>query len=164
MTISPQAVLDYLGYCAGSGILIPAPVYDLTRKKILDSGMSWYFADSGLRCAFADRERAGTFDRALANLVFLHLIDSGWEVWQGRMIRGNGSREDISFVCNRAGERMYIQMAGSTASAVEQLRKRAALLSLRDGWPKYLIGAFGGEQSEDGIRHLSVREFLLGSL
>ena len=32
--------------------------------------MSWYFGDSGLRCAFTDRERAGTFDRALANLVF----------------------------------------------------------------------------------------------
>jgi hypothetical protein len=53
-------------------------------------------------------------------------------------------------------------MAGSTATAAEQLRKRAALLSLRDGWPKYLIGAYGDEQPEDGIRQVSVRELLLG--
>lgn len=162
ITISPQAVLDYLGYCTDSGLLVPAPVYDLSRKKTLDSGMSWYFGDSGLRCAFTDRERAGTFDRALANLVFLHLTDSGWTVRQGRVIRGNGNREDISFVCDRDGERRYIQMAGSTATAAEQLRKRTALLSLRDGWPKYLIGAYGDEQPEDGIRQVSVRELLLG--
>lgn len=161
MTISPQAVLDYLGYCASSGILIPVPVYDFSRKKPLDSLMSWYFGDSGLRCAFTERERPGTFDRALANLVFLHLVDSGWDVQQGRIIRGNGYREDISFVCNRNGERKYIQMAGSSATAAEQLRKRAALLSLRDGWPKYMIGVYGGEQPEDGIHHLSVRELLL---
>lgn len=162
MTISPQAVLDYLGYCAESGLLVPVPVYDLSRKKTLDSGMSWYFGDSGLRCAFTDKERPGTFDRALANLVFLHLVDSGWGVQQGRIVRSNGSREDISFVCNRNGERMYLQMAGSGATAAEQLRKRSALLSLRDGWPKYMIGAYGEDNSEDGIRYLSVRELLLG--
>ncbi len=164
MTISPQAVLDYLGYCAESGLLVPVPVYDLSRKKTLDSGMSWYFGDSGLRCAFTDKDRPGTFDHALANLVFLYLVDSGRDVQQGRIIRGNGSREDISFVCNRNGERMYLQMAGSAATAAEQLRKRSALLSLRDGWPKYMIGAYGDEQSEDGIRQLSVRELLLGQL
>lgn len=164
MTISPQAVLDYLGFCAESGILVPVPVYDFSRKKILDSGMSWYFGDSGLRCAFTDRERPGIFDRALSNLVFLHLADSGWEISQGRVLRGNGSRDNISFVCNRGEKRMYLQMAGSTATAAELLRKKSALLSLRDGWPKYMIGAYGDDQNVDGIRLLSVREFLLGRI
>ncbi len=164
MTISPQAVLDYLGFCAESGILVPVPVYDFSRKKVLDSGMSWYFGDSGLRYAFADRERPGVFDRALSNLVFLHLADSGWEISQGRVHRGNGGRDDISFICSRDEKRMYLQMAGSTATAAELLRKREAMLSLRDGWPKYMIGAYGDEQSGDGIRHVSVRELLLGQL
>lgn len=164
ITISPQAVLDYLGYCAESGILVPVPVYDLNRKKTLDSGMSWYFGDSGLRCAFTDREHPGAFDRAIANLLFLYLVDSGWDVQQGRILRSNGNRDDISLICNRAGERLYFQIAGSTATAEELLRRRSALLSIRDGWPKYMIGAYGGEKPADGIRYLSARDLLMGQL
>lgn len=164
MTISPQAVLDYLSYCGESGILIPVTVYDLSKKKDLESGTSWYFGDTGLRCAFVDHERSASFDRALANLVYLSLIDEGWQVKQGRIIHSNGTRDDISFVCEKDTRRLYVQMEGSVATAEEHLRKRSALLAIRDAWPKYLVGAYSEDSVEDGIIRRSVRDLLLDSL
>ncbi|HHU36327.1 MAG TPA: ATP-binding protein [Treponema sp.] len=163
MTISPQAALDYLAYCGESGILVPVTIYDLSRKKDLESGTSWYFGDTGLRCAFVNRDRSASFDRALANLVYLSLIDGGWHLKQGRIIYGNGTREDISFVCEKDDKRLYVQMEGSAATAEEHLRKRTALLAIRDAWPKYLVGAYSEKGENDGIIRRSVRELLLNS-
>ena len=59
LTISPQAALDYLGLCRDSGLIAPVRVLDIDRKKNIDAGEVWYFADSGLRAAFVQKKEPG---------------------------------------------------------------------------------------------------------
>jgi hypothetical protein len=51
-------------------------------------------------------------------------------------------------------------MIANTATQGARLRKRKALLAIRDAWPRYLIDADESEEARDGIKMLYVREFL----
>lgn len=164
ITISPQAALDYLSLCAGSGILIPVPVLDLDKKKILDSANIWYFGDTGLRSAFIQRETPANLARAKENLAFLRLVDDGWTVFHGRVGYGKQLKEDVSFVCERNGKRVYVQIINSVATSGERLRKREALLAIHDVWPRYLVDPDPNEEDKDGIIMLDIRELLVSGI
>lgn len=167
-TISPQAVLDYLDFCREAGLLFSLSVLDLDRKKPVDAGLAWYFADVGLRTAFVTRESPANFDHALENLAVIHLVSEGWTVFRGRVDIDSRTKAAISFVCERNDKRMYVQMTGNEDSYGEKLRKRGALLAVRDAWPKYIVDAEGapadgsGEKGRDGIQTIFVRDLLLG--
>jgi uncharacterized protein len=167
LTISPQSALDYLSACRDAGLLVPVPVYDLNRERKIDSGSAWYFADNGLRSAFTPdpsplgRESPAETDRAVENLALLKLIDDGWAVMQGRVGLGGGIREHISFVCERDGERRYLQIIGNHATAAERLRKRKALLSVHDAWPKHAIDTDDDRSQSLGVIRNDIRLFLL---
>lgn len=162
LTISPQAALDYLGLCRDSGLIAPVSVLDIDRKKTVDAGDVWYFADAGLRAAFVRKESPAEADRAYVNLVYLHLVDSGWTVAQGRVDRGRGTKETVTFACERDGKRIYVQTTGNSATAGERLRRRTAILAIRDAWPKYLIDPDGETGEDDGIRQVYLRDLLSG--
>lgn len=159
LTISPQSALDYLSACRDSGLLVPVPVFDLNREKIIDAGIAWYFADNGLRSAFASKSPT-EMDRATENLTLLRLLDDGWTVTQGRVNLGPAVRERISFVCERGEERRYLQIIGNHATSAERLRKRKALLAVHDAWPKYSIDADTDESQSFGVIRLEPRDFL----
>lgn len=163
-TISPQAVLDYLSFCRGSGMLISVPTIDLSAKKNIEAGDAWFFGDTGLRTAFCSEPRAVDADRSVENLVLLHLIDEGWTVARGRIDTGGQNRETISFVCEKNDERVYIQMIGAEATAGEKIRRRAALLLIRDAWPKLFLDSGGDAAGNDGIRPVFVRDLLMNTL
>jgi predicted AAA+ superfamily ATPase len=160
ITISAQAVIDYLGFCAESGILAPVPTYDIGKRKFLEAASVWYFGDAGLRAAFAKRSSQADLARAEENLAYLRLCADGWTVWHGKIGASGSAREDISFVCEKGERRIYIQMIANTATQGARLRKRKALLAIRDAWPRYLIDADENEEARDGIKMLYVREFL----
>lgn len=162
LTISPQAALDYLGLCRDAGLIVPVKVLDIDRKKTVDSGDVWYFADAGLRAAFVHKASPAEIDRAYVNLVYLHLVDSGWTVTQGRVDSLRQTKEAISFVCEKDGKRIYVQTTGNSATAGERLRKRNALLAIRDAWPKYLVDPDGETGEDDGIRQVYLRDLLAG--
>lgn len=164
ITISPQAVLDYFAHCAESGILVPVPVLDLDKKKNIDAGSVWYFGDTGLHSAFVRQEGLAELARAEENLAFLRLADDGWAISHGRIGYNRQLKEDISFVCERNGQRAYLQIIPNTATSGERLRKRAALLAIRDAWPRYLIDADSEEDGADGIRRLCIRELLIDGI
>jgi len=161
ITISPQAVLDYLEFCAESGLLLPVSVLDINKKKIVDAGDVWYFGDAGLRAAFVKKDTPAEFARAEENAVFLKLVDDDWTVFHGRVGYGGQLKEEISFVCERNGKRAYLQLIPNTATSGERLRKRKALLAIRDAWPRYLVDSDSGEDEADGIIRLSVRDVLI---
>ncbi len=168
ITISPQAVLDYMDFCKETGLLFALPVLDIDKIKTVDAGQAWYFADVGLRTAFVKKETPANFDRALENLVLIHFLSEGWTVFQGRVTINSQTRAAVSFVCEKNEKKIYVQMAGNETSYGEKIRKRNALLAIRDAWPKYIADAEGAlldrsaEEVRDGIQTLFVRDLLLG--
>ncbi len=164
ITFSPQSVLDYLGFCARSSLLVPVPLLDIDKNRELDGADSWYFGDAGLRFAFSARETRSELSRAEENLLFLRLADDGWTVKKGRVGYGKHATEEIGFVCERNGTRSYAQIVPGSATAGERMRSYEALLAIRDAWPRYLLDAGADETARDGIRRLSVRDALLRGL
>lgn len=160
--VSPQAILDYLGLCQGAGLLIPATILDMQKDEKLSSVHCWYFGDQGLRNAFVPTETPAGVDRAYSNLVFLRLVSDGWRVRIGRSASGRNLKEDLGFVCDREGRRVYLQMAGASMTSGERQRRRKALLAVRDAWPKYAVGALSDEA--DGIRPIFIRDLLLDGI
>jgi uncharacterized protein len=153
---SPQAVLDYMGYLEESFAIARVRAEDLAGKRILESGDKYYFEDLGLRSAargFSRRDIA----KIVENAVFLRLELDGWTVRSGR----SGARE-IDFACERAGKRIYVQACYLIADDETREREFGALLGTGDAWPRFVVSMDPLQADERGVRHLSLRAFLLG--
>jgi len=153
---SPQAVLDYLSYLEQSFAVRRVKAEDVSGKRILESGDKYYFEDLGIRTAvrgFSQRE----IGKAIENAAFLRLESDGWTIRSGRV----GDRE-IDFVCDRAGERIYVQVAYLVADESTRNREFGSLLAVSDAWPKFVVSMDPILADERGVRHLSLRAFLLG--
>lgn len=74
-------------------------------KQILASNEKYYIADHGIREAvYGGNTR--DINLILENIVYLELLRRGYEVTVGR----TGDKE-IDFVCDKHGEKLYIQVA-----------------------------------------------------
>lgn len=73
------------------------------------------------------------------------------------------SCREIDFVAERGSEKIYIQVAYLIATEEIRNREFGNLLKINDNFPKYVISAnpmIGGGNNKDGIRHMSLRQFL----
>jgi hypothetical protein len=153
---SPQAVLDYLSHLEQAFAIVRVKPEDIAGKRILESGDKYYFEDLGIRTAvrgFSQRE----IGKVIENAVFLRLVVDGWTVHSGRI----GDRE-IDLVGDRAGERIYVQVAYLIVDETTREREFGSLLAVRDAWPKMVVSMDPLRADERGIHHLGLREFLLG--
>jgi uncharacterized protein len=89
--------------------------------------------------------------------IFLRLEIDGWTIHSGRV----GERE-IDFVCDRAGERIYVQAAYLLPDDTTRKREFGSLLEVKDAWPKFVVSMDPLHADESGVRHLSLRNFLSG--
>ncbi len=171
ITVSNQTVIEYLEYCRLSGLLEQVPVIDVKTGKIIEAGTSWYFTDNGLRSAFASGtnttdisfKKADT-EKAFENALYTGLIDEGYAVVKGRITKGKDFLEYISFVCTKNNKKIYLQISPFSAGASAQIRKKQALLAVRDAWPKFLFGEEDESIQDDGIIRLSARKVLYEGL
>ena len=92
----------------------------------------------------------------LENIVYMEIIRRGYKVTVGRV----GDRE-IDFVCDRRGEKLYVQVAYLLASEETVLREFGAYDSLRDHFPKYVVTMDELDMSRNGIKHRNIADFLL---
>ncbi len=155
--VSPQSVLDYLSYLEQSFAVRRVKPEDLSGKRILEGGDKYYFEDLGIRTAIRGFSQ-NDIGKAIENAVFLRLEVDGWTVRSGRV----GDRE-VDFVCDRAGERIYVQVAYLIADESTRRREFGSLLAVADAWPKFVVSMDPIRADEQGVRHLSLRSFLLGN-
>ena len=92
----------------------------------------------------------------LENIVYLELLRRGYEVTVGR----TGNKE-IDFVCDKRGEKLYVQVAYLLASEETIAREFGTYDSIRDNFPKYVVSLDEFDMSRDGIKHRNIRDFLL---
>ena len=154
--VSHNLVLDYLSYLTTAFLVFRANRMDIVGKKILEIGEKYYFEDLGLRHALVGFQ-AVDINKILENIVYVHLRSAGYEVMVGKM----GKRE-VDFVCEKGGERLYIQVAYLITDDEVKEREFGNLLAIPDNFPKIVISmdeVAGG--SYQGIQHLHIEDFLI---
>ncbi len=74
---------------------------------------------------------------------------------------GKTGDKEIGFVCNKQGQKIYVQVAYLLASEETTEREFGAYDSIRDNFPKYVVTMDELDMSRNGIKHRNIRDFLL---
>lgn len=154
-TVAPETILNYIRYCCDAYLFYQVKRQDLQGKQLLASNEKYYIADHGIREAVYGGN-ARDINPILENIVYLELLRRGYEVTVGR----SGDKE-IDFVCDKRGEKLYIQVVYLLAAEETVAREFGAYDSIRDNFPKYVVSLDEFDMSRNGIKHRNIRDFLL---
>ena len=153
--VSAETILNYLKYCCDAYLFYQVKRQDLQGKQILASNEKYYIADHGIREAvFGGNMR--DINLVLENIVYMELRRRGYSVTVGR----NGDKE-VDFVCDKRGEKIYVQVTYLLAAEDTVNREFGAYDSIRDNFPKYVVSLDEFDFSRNGIKHINIRDFLL---
>lgn len=153
--VSPETVLNYLKACSGAFLFYQVRRQDLQGKKILTVNEKYYVADHGIREAVVGGNMRD-FNLVLENIVFMEALRRGYSVTVGKV----GERE-IDFVCERHGEKCYIQVTYLLAAEETVQREFGVYEHVQDNFPKYVVSLDEFDMSRNGVRHYNIRDFLL---
>ena len=156
-SISSNLVLLYKSFYEEAYLLNSASRYDIHGKKILESNEKIYWDDLGLRNLKAEGGMDSYIEKVIENAVYKHLCFLGYKVQVG--VLGAG---EVDFVCTQPGETAYVQVTYLMGEQSTRDREFGPLEKIRDNHPKYVISAtpFLTSRDENGIKHISLREFL----
>lgn len=159
INISPNIVLDYLSNLCSAFLIHKVPRQDIRGKKIFEINDKFYFEDLGIRHSII-RYNQLDINKVIENLVYNHYIANGYTIKIGQL-----DKREVDFVCERGGEKIYVQVA---YLITEGNRKREFdnLLEIPDNYPKLVVSMdeLVGENSYKGIRHVNLRKFLTGAI
>lgn len=154
-TVAPETILNYIKYCCDAYLFYQVKRQDLQGKQLLATNEKYYIADHGIREAvFGGNLR--DINLILENIVFMELLRRGYSVTVGKT-----GKKEVDFVCDKRGERIYIQVAYLLASEETIHREFDVYDSIRDHYPKYVVSLDEFDMSRNGIRHRNIRDFLL---
>lgn len=153
--VSPETVLNYLKACSDAFLFYQVRRQDLQGKKILTVNEKYYVADHGIREAVVGGNMRD-INLVLENIVFMEALRRGYSVTVGKV----GARE-IDFVCERRGEKCYIQVAYLLASEETVQREFGVYEHVQDNFPKYVVSLDAFDMSRNGVLHYNIRDFLL---
>ncbi len=153
--VSRETILGYLKACTDAFLFYQVKRQDLQGKKILTVNEKYYVADHGLREAVFGGNLTD-INLVLENIVFLEILRRGYHVTVGKV----GERE-IDFVCEKQGQKLYIQVAYLLATQETVAREFGVYDLVRDHFPKYVISMDEIDMGKNGIRHCNIRDFLL---
>lgn len=153
--VSPETVLNYLKACSDAFLFYQVRRQDLQGKKILTVNEKYYVADHGIREAVIGGNMRD-INLVLENIVFMEALRRGYSVTVGKV----GERE-IDFVCERHGEKCYIQVTYLLAAEETVQREFGVYEYVQDNFPKYVVSLDEFDMSRNGVRHYNIRDFLL---
>ena len=153
--IDARTVEKYLAALTESYIVYQAKRYSIKGKQHLKTLEKYYVVDIGLRLMLIG-SRQPDAGHILENIVYLELLRRGYEVTVGR----TGDKE-IDFVCDKRGEKLYVQVTYLLASEETVNREFGAYDNIRDNFPKYVVSLDEFDMSRNGIKHRNIRDFLL---
>ncbi len=155
--ISSNLVLLYRSFYQEAYLLNAVSRYDIHGKRILESNEKIYWDDLGLRNLKAEGGIDSYIEKVIENAVYKHLCFLGYKVQVG--VLGAG---EVDFVCTKPGETAYVQATYLMGEQATRDREFGPLEKIRDNHPKYVISVtpFLTSRDENGIKHISLREFL----
>lgn len=154
-TVAPETILNYIKYCCDAYLFYQVKRVDLQDKQILSTNEKYYIADHGIREAFFGGNMRD-INLILENIVYLELLRRGYKVTVGK----TGEKE-IDFVCDKRGDKLYVQVTYLLASEDTIKREFGAYDTIHDNFPKYVVSLDEFDMSRNGIKHQNIRDFLL---
>ena len=155
--ISSNLVLLYKSFYQEAYLLNAVSRYDIHGKRILESNEKIYWDDLGLRNLKAEGGIDSYIEKVIENAVYKHLCFLGYKVQVG--VLGAG---EVYFVCTKPDKTAYVQVTYLMGDQSTRNREFGPLKKIRDNHPKYVISATPllSSRDENGIKHISLREFL----
>src|SRR3989339_128371 len=147
--ISPNIVLNYLSYLSAAYFISPVKRSDITGKRVFEINEKYYFSDLGLRHALIGYRQVD-IGKIIENLVYNHLQFLGYTIMVGK----SGTKE-IDFICEKAGEKLYIQVAYVLPDQKTRASEFGNLLEIKNNYPKLVVSldAMAGGNYQ-GIKHV----------
>ena len=153
--VAADTILNYLRFCADAYLLFQVKRQDLQGKQILATNEKYYIADHGIREAVYGGNMRD-INLILENIVYLELLRRGYHVTVGK-----AGEKEIDFVCDKQGQKLYVQVTYLLASPETIQREFGVYDHIRDNFPKYVVSMDELDMSQNGIKHLNIRDFLL---
>ena len=157
INISTQVVIDYLGYLESSFLIFKVKRTGIEGKKIFEIGEKYFFEDVGIRNAIVGY-RATDIHKLLENIVYLHLRMAGYSVSIG--VEG---KKEIDFIAQKAGDKIYVQVAYMLTNQETIHREFGNLLEIPDNFPKYVVtmDEISETSTYKGIIRMHIKDFCL---
>lgn len=157
VNISPQVVIDYLGYLESSFLISKVKRTGIEGKKIFEVGEKYFFEDIGLRNSIIGY-KSNDINKILENVVYLHLRMAGYTVTVGAE-----NNKEIDFIAQRAGNKIYVQVAYQLANEQTVAREFGNLLFIQDNFPKYVVTMDQTTETASfkGIERVHIKDFCL---
>ncbi len=157
MTVSPNMVLDYINYQCNAYFINKVRRMDITGRKVFEVGEKYYFEDIGLRNTAGGYQPAD-IGKLLENVVYNHLVLSGFDVYVGRQ----GVRE-IDFIAERRGETIYVQVCYLLSNENVMDREFGNLVAIPDNYRKFVVSMddLRADNTYKGIEHRYVPDFCM---
>lgn len=157
IAISPQLTLNYLRALTNAYIIHKVQRAEVSGLKIFEIGEKYYFEDQGLCNAINGHHSRSDLHKTLENVVYLHLIQSGYAVQIGKL-----DQLEIDFVASRNGLQIYVQVFLQLSSKDVVGREFGNLMLIPDNYPKYVVTLNDPIIGNDykGIKHINLLEFL----
>lgn len=159
--VSIELVLNYLKYLCDAYIVTEVQRFDIRGKKLLQTNNKYYFEDSGIRNSCVETNRDKDIEKVIENIIYHQLIHDGYKVNVGQLLAG-----EVDFVCAKDKKRVYIQASYIIGNDETRKREFGTLKAIPDNYPKYVISMtpLVTRTDDEGIQHLSLREFLKNGL
>lgn len=157
-SISSNLVLLYRSFYEEAYLLNAVSRYDIHGKRILESKEKVYWDDLGLRNLMAEGGMDSYIEQVvIENAVYKHPCFLGYKVQVG--VLGAG---EVDFICTKPDKTAYVQVTYLMGDQATRNREFGPLEKIRDNHPKYVISATPllTSRDENGIKHISLREFL----
>ncbi|NDV59348.1 ATP-binding protein [Bacteroides sp. 519] len=156
--ITPQLIINYLKGLTNAYIMHKVQRADVGGLKIFEIGEKYYFEDLGLRNMIRGGNASADIHKLMENAVYLHLIQSGYKVFVGKM-----GEKEIDFMAEKSGKRIYIQVTLTAMDEKTREREFGNLMEIRDNYPKYVVALNDMIIGDDykGIVYSNLGDFLL---
>lgn len=158
LPLSQETIYKYLNWLEEAFVVERVKRYDLRGKVHLKTDEKFYLGDISL--LYALNGRSDTYlSGVLENVVYHELISHGYDVSIGR-----NAEMEIDFVAEKNHQKMYLQVAVSTADRETSEREFGAFAGIEDNYPKYVLTLddVNIPESHDGIERKYLPEFILG--
>lgn len=152
--ISNETLYNYIQYCIDSCFINKIRRMDLQGKRLMKKQEKYYLTDhSFLKILGNNQKNIGS---TLENIIYIELLRRGYDVKVGKK-----QDLEIDFICTKNDKKVYIQVTYLLANEDIINREFTPLMKIRDNYPKYVLSLDDYDFSNQGIKHLNIKNFLI---